>query len=88
MKSTPSNPANVMNTAMHANLAALAHQLKVACKQVTDAQDAMQNDERNLAIGAILPLDRILPECVTLLRSVIALQSWHNNLPTQKRNAE
>lgn len=87
MKSDPSTAAFAMTMAMHANLAALAYQLADASKLVTSARDAMEAHNRNLAIGTVLPLDRILPECVTLLRSVLALQSWHNQLPTQEGGA-
>lgn len=84
MRPDPSTAAFAMSMAMHANLAALAYQLDDASKLVTSARTAMEVHETNLAIGTVLPLDRILPECVTLLRSVLALQSWHNQLPTQK----
>jgi hypothetical protein len=87
MKPDPSSAAFAMNMAMHANLAALAFQLDDASKRVTQARDALEAHDRNLAIGIVLPLERILPECVTLLRSVIALQSWHNQLPKQKAGA-
>jgi hypothetical protein len=87
MKPDPSTAAFAMTMAMHANLAALAYQLDDASKMVTSARDAMEAHERNWAIGIVLPLERILPDCVTLLRSVIALQSWHNQLPTQQGGA-
>ena len=87
MKPDPSTAAFAMNMAMHANLAALSYQLADASQLVTGARDAMEAHNRNLAIGTVLPLDRILPECVTLLHSVLALQSWHNQLPTQEGGA-
>ena len=87
MKPDPSTAAFAMNMAMHANLAALAYQLDDASKLVTYARNAMEAHNRNLAVGTVLPLERILPECVSLLRSVLALQSWHNQLPTQQGGA-
>lgn len=87
MKPDPSTAAFAMNMAMHANLAALAFQLDDASKLVTSARNAMEAHDRNLAVGTVLPLERILPECVTLLRSVLALQGWHNRLPTQQGGA-
>lgn len=83
MKSDPSMAAFAMNMAMHANLAALAYQLDDASKLVASARDAMEAHNRNLAVDTVLPLERILPECVVLLRSVLALHSWHDRLPTQ-----
>lgn len=87
MKHDPSTAAFAMNMAMHANLASLAYQLDDASKLVGSARDAMESHNRNLAVGTVLPLERILPDCVTLLRSVLALQSWHNQLPTQEGGA-
>lgn len=82
-----STAAFAMNTAMHANLAALTFQLDDASKVVTSARHAMETHDRNLAVGIILPLERILPDCVTLLRSVLVLQTWNNRLPTQQGGA-
>ena len=87
MKPDPSTAAFAMNMAMHANLAALAYQLDDASKLVASARDAMEAHNRNLAAGTVLPLERTLPDCVTLLRSVLALHSWHNRLPTQQGGA-
>lgn len=84
MKPDPSSAALAMNMAMHANLAALAYQLDDASKLVTSARDAMEAQNHNLAVGTVLPLERILPDCVTLLRSVLVLQTWHHQLPTQE----
>lgn len=87
MKPDTPTAAFAMNMAMHANLVALAYQLDDANKLVLSARDAMEAHNRNLAIGTVLPLERILPECVTLLRGVLALQVWHNQLPNQKGGA-
>jgi len=87
MTPDPSTAAFAMNMAMHANLAALAYQLNDASKRVSYARNAMEAHNRNLAVGTVLPLERTLPECETLLRSVLALQSWRNRLPTQEGGA-
>ena len=87
MKPDPSTAAFAMNMAMHANLAALAYQLDDASKLVIAARNALEAHDRNLAIGIVLPLERSLPECVMLLRSVLALQRWHNQLPSQQGGA-
>jgi hypothetical protein len=76
-----SSAAFAMNMAIHANLAALAYQLGDAHKQVACARNAMYAHDRNLAVGTVLPLERILPQCETLLRAVLALHIWHNQLP-------
>lgn len=76
-----------MNMAMHANLTALAYQLDDARRLVASARDAMERKNRNLAVGAVLPLELILPQCDTLLRSVLALQCWRNQLPEQQGDA-
>jgi hypothetical protein len=77
-----SSAAFAMNMAIHANLAALALQLGNAQRMAACAKEAMEAQNRNLALGTMLPLERILPECETLLRAARALQSWCNQLPT------
>ena len=84
-----SSAAFAMNMAMHANLAALAFQLEDARELVAAARDAMEAriQNRNLAVDTVLPLERILPQCDTLLRSVLALHSWRNQMPQQEGGA-
>ena len=79
-----STPACAMEMAIHANLAALALQLENARLM---AICAMEAQNRNLAFGTMLPLERILPECETLLRSVLALHSWRKQFPQQEGGA-
>ena len=67
--------------AMQSCLAALAHQLAEAHKLVADARNAMEKNERNLAIGTMMPLEQILPECDSLARAVRTLQTWRNRMP-------
>ena len=87
MKPDKSTAAFAMNMAMHSNLVVLSYQLAEATKLADSAREAMEAHDRNLAIGTVLPLERILPQCETLLRSVIALQTWHNQLPTREGGA-
>ena len=81
--------AQAMNLAMHANLVALANQLDLVQKRTAEARNAMDPpmQNRKLAVGILLPLERILPECTTLLSTIIALQSWHDQLPMQEGGA-
>jgi hypothetical protein len=76
-----------MEMAIHANLAALALQLENARLMAVCAAEAMEAQDRNLALGTMLPLERILPECETLLRSVLALHSWRKQFPQQEGGA-
>ena len=73
--------------AMHACLAALAHQLAEAAVLAAEARDAMEKNERNLAIGTMMPLEQILPECDTLARAVRTLQTWRNRMPSEADRA-
>lgn len=67
--------------AMHACLAALAHQLAEAQQRAVDARNAMERREVDLAIGTVMPLEQVVPECETLLRTVRTLQRWYQRLP-------
>jgi hypothetical protein len=73
MRPDPSTAAFAMNMAMHANLAALAYQLDDASKLVTSARNDMESHDHNLAVGTVLPLERILPECDGLFRTFLLL---------------
>lgn len=74
--------------AMHACLAALAHQLAEAQKLADDARKAMEQNERRLAIGTIMPLEQRQPECDALLRAVLTLHTWRNRMPSDAELAE
>jgi len=87
MKPDKSTAAFAMNMAMHANLVVLSYQLAEAAKLTESARNAMEAHDRNLAIGTVMPLERVLPDCETLLRGVLALQTWHNQLPTREGGA-
>lgn len=61
------------DTAITANLAALAEGLREAATLATSATAAMHADSHNLAIGTVLPLEQDLPTCVGLLTAILAL---------------
>ncbi len=67
--------------AMHACLAALVHQLAEAQQLAIDARNAMERREVDLAIGTVMPLEQVMPECETLLRAVRTLRRWGQRLP-------
>lgn len=82
-----SEPASTCGMAMHACLAALAHQLAEAATLAAEARNAMKKNERNLAIGTMMPLEQILPECDTLARAIRTLQTWRNRMPSDAERA-
>ena len=56
-----------------ANLAALRGRLRRASVRALDACTAMSEARQNLAIGTIAELERILPECDALFRTIMLL---------------
>lgn len=56
-----------------ANLVALHARLQHALAEVAEASHAMCLDRQAMAIGTILDLERILPECDVLYRTIIML---------------
>ncbi len=56
-----------------ANLVALHARLRHALAEVAEASRAMCLDRQVMAIGTILDLERILPECDVLYRTIIML---------------
>lgn len=70
MSTTPTNP----NTAIiAANLEALHIRLQHAMRTVGEARLAMVEKRQNLAIGTIVDLERVLPECDALFRTILLL---------------
>lgn len=78
-----SDAAFACGMAIHACLAALAHQLADAQHLAADARSAMERGELNLALGSIMPLEQRLPECEVLVHAVLSLKSWRNSMPSQ-----
>lgn len=62
-----------IHTAIHAYLAVLILRLQHAEKLAVEAASALSARQRNLAIGTILPLERMLPECDALFRAALIL---------------
>ena len=62
-----------IHTAIHAYLAVLILRLQSAEKLAVEAASALSARQRNLAIGTVLPLERMLPECEALFRASLIL---------------
>lgn len=62
-----------IHTAIHAYLAVLILRLQHAEKLAVEAASAISARQRNLAMGTVLPLERILPECDALFRAALIL---------------
>jgi hypothetical protein len=61
------------DAAIHANLNALALRLDQAESLAVEARAAIGRGRRYEAMGTILPLERIIPECEALVRSIVIL---------------
>lgn len=62
-----------IHTAIHAYLAVLILRLQFAEKLAVEAASALSARQRDLAIGIVLPLERMLPECEALFRASLIL---------------
>ncbi|MEQ1616373.1 MAG: hypothetical protein ABL904_26780, partial [Hyphomicrobiaceae bacterium] len=62
-----------IHTAIHAYLAVLILRLQQAEKLAVEAAAALSTGRRNLAIGTVLPLEKMLPECEALFRAALIL---------------
>ena len=65
--------ADITNTAIEANLSALADGLQHAAKLASQAREAIQTGYRYVAIGTMLPLEQELPASIGLLTAILAL---------------
>ena len=72
MTTPPTNAVNT-ETAIHANLSALADRLAEAAKLAAQAAAAIKDRYQNLAIGTALPIDDLLSQSKALYDAVIAL---------------
>ena len=66
-------PAAAIDAAIHANMTALSFRLETAAQLTVEARAAMGRKRRNEAIGTLLPLEHIIPECEALLRTILLL---------------
>ena len=62
-----------MNIALMANLDALHLRLQRAERAAADARTELGYGRQNLAIGTILDLETLLPECEALFRMVLMI---------------
>lgn len=71
MKTCPTNKA------IASNLDLLHHRLQRATTSALQATATMAAHKRNLAVGYLLDLERLLPECDALYRTILLLhRSW------------
>jgi hypothetical protein len=66
-------PTSIVDTAIAANLAALAQRLEEATAVAREASNAMANRDRNLAIGTLIMIEEMLPEAQALFSAALAL---------------
>jgi hypothetical protein len=81
MTTLPRNAAdtgNIAETAMHANLLALADRLAEAVNLAAEAAAASKNGKQNLAIGTALAIDDLLAQSKCLYDAAIALHRHAN----------
>lgn len=64
---------NTIQAAIAANLAALSERLSEAAAMAKEAQEAMEQDNQNLAIGTVLDFEKRLPEAQALFAAAMAL---------------
>jgi hypothetical protein len=67
------NTLNIVETAIYANLSALAEQLAEAAKLSLEAAAASKRGKQNQAIGTALPLEDLLSQAKALFDAAIAL---------------
>jgi hypothetical protein len=72
-KHAPLPLEQAIDTAIHAYLAVLLLRVQEIEHLTAEACAEIATGQRNLAIGAMLPLERMLPECEALLRAALIL---------------
>ena len=60
-------------TVIAANLEALHIRLQHCMRQVGEARIALADARQNLAVGTILELEQLLPECDALIRTILLM---------------
>jgi hypothetical protein len=81
MSTSPRNGANtvtITQTAIHANLSALADRLAEAAKLAAEAAASSKRGEQNLAIGTALAIDDLLSQSKCLYDAALALHRHAN----------
>lgn len=56
-----------------ANLEALHIRLQHCVRQVGEARIAMADAKQNLAVGTVVELEQLLPECDALIRTILVM---------------
>jgi len=67
----PTPPTN--RDVIAANMMALHTRLQFAQRRASDAIIAMAEPDQNRAVGGIIDLERVLPECDALYRTILLL---------------
>ena len=73
-----SKPSNPIDLAILANISALQVIAASLNESILSAHAAMREGNKNLAIGNLLDLDRLLPEADALYRAAIVLHCKHD----------
>lgn len=81
MSTTQSNPDTAV---IAANLEALHIRLQRAMRTVGEARLALAEKRPNQAIGTILDLERALPECDALFRTILLLHRSRETFAQQE----
>jgi len=74
----PADATSIVETAIHANLAALADRLAEAATLAAEAAAASKRGKQNLAIGTALRIDDLLSQSKCLYDAAIALHRHAN----------
>jgi hypothetical protein len=72
------NAINIAETAIYANLLALADRLAEAANLSAEAAAASKHGKQNLAIGTALPIDDLLSQSKCLYDAAVALHRHAN----------
>lgn len=71
-------PTNTTAATIAANLVALHNRLRKSLALSAAASGDMCEGNQDLAIGSIIQLEHLLPECDTLFRKIITLHRSHS----------
>ena len=74
----PDNAITIAETAIYANLLALADRLAEAANLSADAAAAFKQGKKNLAIGTALPIEDLLSQAKGLYDAALALHRHAN----------
>jgi Mg2+ and Co2+ transporter CorA len=69
-------PKNMPHAAIAANISAMRELLGAVADRLDDAKDAIDHDEQNQVIGALMDLDHTLNDIMALQRAAVALHRY------------